>query len=187
MWTSGGIAPPFLTSALDEGEWWASRPCRFTPGERAPGTHRIGDWVGPTAGLDDVKRKIVPLPRFKPRPSGPYLCRQVRKHRYDFLTTLIVALGIMKFNCSLIEQQTGQGRLVLSTTCLACSSSEDSTEAAERSPMDGGGWQRSRFLTLPLRCVPLQHHLGVRLGPEARLGPGIEASQTSPLQPHPMD
>jgi hypothetical protein len=30
---SGGISPPFLTSALDGGEWSASRPCRFTPGE----------------------------------------------------------------------------------------------------------------------------------------------------------
>jgi hypothetical protein len=28
---SGGIAPPFLTSALDGGEWLASRPCPFTP------------------------------------------------------------------------------------------------------------------------------------------------------------
>jgi hypothetical protein len=24
----------------------ASRPCRFTPAERAPGTYKIGDWVG---------------------------------------------------------------------------------------------------------------------------------------------
>jgi hypothetical protein len=43
---SGVIAPPFLTSALDGGEWSASRPCHF-----GPGTHyRIG-WVGPKAGL----------------------------------------------------------------------------------------------------------------------------------------
>jgi hypothetical protein len=27
---SGGTAPPFLTLALDGGEWSASRPCRFT-------------------------------------------------------------------------------------------------------------------------------------------------------------
>jgi hypothetical protein len=25
---------------------------RFTPGERTPGTHWIGGWVGPRAGLD---------------------------------------------------------------------------------------------------------------------------------------
>jgi len=35
-----------LTLALDVGEWWASRPGRFTPGERAPGTHCIEGWVG---------------------------------------------------------------------------------------------------------------------------------------------
>jgi hypothetical protein len=39
IWGSGGIAPPFLTSALDGGEWSASRPCRFTPGERSDGLH----------------------------------------------------------------------------------------------------------------------------------------------------
>jgi hypothetical protein len=36
---SGGVAPPFLTSALGGGEWSASCPGHFTPGERAPGTH----------------------------------------------------------------------------------------------------------------------------------------------------
>jgi hypothetical protein len=51
----------FLTSALVGGEWLASRPGRFTPGERDPGTHWAGGWVGPRAGLDDVeKRKISP-------------------------------------------------------------------------------------------------------------------------------
>jgi hypothetical protein len=37
-----------LTSALDGGEWSASRSGRFTPRERAPGTHWIGGWVGPS-------------------------------------------------------------------------------------------------------------------------------------------
>jgi hypothetical protein len=32
---SGGIAPLFLTSALDGGQWSASRLGRFAPGERA--------------------------------------------------------------------------------------------------------------------------------------------------------
>jgi hypothetical protein len=31
----------FLTSALAAGEWSASRPGRFTPGERDPGIHWI--------------------------------------------------------------------------------------------------------------------------------------------------
>jgi hypothetical protein len=49
----------FLTSALVGGEWSASRPCRFTPGERVPDAHWIGGWVDPRAGLDDAKRKIL--------------------------------------------------------------------------------------------------------------------------------
>jgi hypothetical protein len=60
IWGSGGIAPPFLTSALDGGEWSASSHCLFIPEERAPGTHWIGGWVGPRAGLDAVEtRKIL--------------------------------------------------------------------------------------------------------------------------------
>jgi hypothetical protein len=38
---SGGIAPRILN----------------LQGERAPGTHWIGDWVGPRAGLDAVAEK----------------------------------------------------------------------------------------------------------------------------------
>jgi hypothetical protein len=46
-----------FTSALAVGEWSASRPCRFTPGERALGTQWVGDWVDPIGGLDDVEKK----------------------------------------------------------------------------------------------------------------------------------
>jgi hypothetical protein len=61
----------FLTSALAGGEWSASRPCRFTPGEIDASTHWIGDWVGPRAGLNDVeKRKFVTLPGLELRPLG---------------------------------------------------------------------------------------------------------------------
>jgi len=37
----------FLISALDVDEWLLSRPSRFTPWERAPGTIYIRGWVGP--------------------------------------------------------------------------------------------------------------------------------------------
>jgi hypothetical protein len=47
-----GIAPQFLTSALDGGEWSASRHGCFTPGGRDAGTHWIGGWLGPRIGLD---------------------------------------------------------------------------------------------------------------------------------------
>jgi hypothetical protein len=57
MWESGCIAPTFLASALEGGEWSASHPCHFTPGERAPSTHWIGGWVGPRFGLRPSKLK----------------------------------------------------------------------------------------------------------------------------------
>jgi hypothetical protein len=61
----------FLTSALAGGEWSASRPCRFTSGERVPNTHWTGGWVGPRTGLDDVeKRKFLTLPGLELRPLG---------------------------------------------------------------------------------------------------------------------
>jgi hypothetical protein len=44
-----------LTSALVRGEWSASRPGRFTPGERAPGAHWIEGLVNPWAGMDDME------------------------------------------------------------------------------------------------------------------------------------
>jgi hypothetical protein len=58
----------FLTWALDGGEWSVSRPCRFTPGERTPGTHRIGVWVGRTASLDNVEKVLDPKGNRNPTP-----------------------------------------------------------------------------------------------------------------------
>jgi hypothetical protein len=46
----------FLISALVGDEWSASRLGLFTPRERAPGTHWIGGWVDPKAGLDDMEK-----------------------------------------------------------------------------------------------------------------------------------
>jgi len=51
----------FLTQARDGGELSASRPGRFTSGERASDTYWIGGWVSPRAGLDAVTRKIPSL------------------------------------------------------------------------------------------------------------------------------
>jgi hypothetical protein len=59
----------FFTSALIGGQWSASRPCRFTSGERAPGTQWIGGLVDPRAGVDDVeKKKFLTLPGLELRP-----------------------------------------------------------------------------------------------------------------------
>jgi hypothetical protein len=58
-WRTGAQLHIFLTVALDEGEWSASRPGRFSPKERAPSTHWIGSWVGPRASLDAVVKKKI--------------------------------------------------------------------------------------------------------------------------------
>jgi hypothetical protein len=47
----------FLTSALAGGDWSALRPGRFIPGDTDPGTHWIGGWVNPRAGLDDLEKR----------------------------------------------------------------------------------------------------------------------------------
>jgi hypothetical protein len=50
-------------------EWSASRSGHSAPPRKAAGTHWIGGWVDPRAGLDDVKqRKSHPLQRIKPLP-----------------------------------------------------------------------------------------------------------------------
>jgi hypothetical protein len=57
----------FSTSALDGGEWSASRP-----GERTPGTHSTGGWMAPRAGLyKEAREKILsPLPGIESRSPG---------------------------------------------------------------------------------------------------------------------
>jgi hypothetical protein len=47
----------FLTSTLAGGEWSASRPGRFTPGESSTDANWIGGWVNPRAGLHYVEKK----------------------------------------------------------------------------------------------------------------------------------
>jgi hypothetical protein len=44
---SGCIDPHFL-------DLGTTRPDRIPPGDRAPGTHWIGGWVDPRAGVDDL-------------------------------------------------------------------------------------------------------------------------------------
>jgi hypothetical protein len=67
---SGGIAPLFLTLALDGGEWSASRPDRFTPGERALGIYWIGGLMSPRIGLNLLEEKI---PTFAGNQTPPYI------------------------------------------------------------------------------------------------------------------
>jgi hypothetical protein len=48
--------------ALEGGEWSASCPSHFTPGERDPDTHWISGWVGLAASLDTVEKRQIPNP-----------------------------------------------------------------------------------------------------------------------------
>jgi hypothetical protein len=62
----------FSTSALDGGEWSASRPGRaFTPGERTLGAHCTGGWVGLRAGLDTEARGKILCPCRGSNPDHP--------------------------------------------------------------------------------------------------------------------
>jgi hypothetical protein len=57
-----GVAPSFMTSVPDVGEWLASCPSSIIPGERANGTHWMGGWMGPRVGLESVEKRKIPFP-----------------------------------------------------------------------------------------------------------------------------
>jgi hypothetical protein len=64
----------FFTSALDGDEWLFSRPGCSYPRGKNPGTHWIGGWVSPKAGLDIVaKRKMLPCWKSNPGRPAPSL------------------------------------------------------------------------------------------------------------------
>jgi hypothetical protein len=61
----------FLTSALDGGEWSASRFCHFTLEERASITHWTRCGEDPTAGLDEMEKlKFLTLSGLEIRTLG---------------------------------------------------------------------------------------------------------------------
>jgi hypothetical protein len=60
-----------LTSALDGGEWSASRCGRFIPRRRAPGAHWLGGSVRPRAVLDTVSKGKIPSPSRDSNPDHP--------------------------------------------------------------------------------------------------------------------
>jgi hypothetical protein len=66
------MAPPFLASALDKGDWSASHPNHVTPGEEAPSTPSDRRLVGPQrwSGHCGVKKNFLPLPGIEPLPSS---------------------------------------------------------------------------------------------------------------------
>jgi hypothetical protein len=78
--------------------WWVvsitPRP-RFSPGERTPGTHCTGGWVGPIAGLDtEAAGKILsPLPGIEPRLPG----RPVRSQTLYWLSCFLTLYATKLF------------------------------------------------------------------------------------------
>jgi hypothetical protein len=74
----------FLTSALNEGEWSASHPGRFTPSERDPSTHWIRGCVAPRAGLDAVVKWKIPNPRRESNLRAP-IVKPVASRYTDWL------------------------------------------------------------------------------------------------------
>jgi hypothetical protein len=81
----------FSTSALDGGEWSASRLGRaLAPGKEPPGNHWTRSWVGPRAGLDtEARGKILCLCRALnlDRP----VVQPVARHYTDWATRLTLS------------------------------------------------------------------------------------------------
>jgi hypothetical protein len=80
LWERMYISTHSLTSALDGGEWLTSSPGRFTPRERASGTHWIGGWVGPRAVLDAMVKRKIPFPRRESNPRTPIFQPVVQRY-----------------------------------------------------------------------------------------------------------
>ena len=74
----------FLTSSLDGDEWSTSHPCPFNP-RRNPGTHWLGGWVGPRAGLD-IQRRALPLVPARIQAPKLLACNKCVKQNSLFLT-----------------------------------------------------------------------------------------------------
>jgi hypothetical protein len=72
-WGSGGTAPCIL-DLCTRWSWVVSFTHRpLYPQGKSPGTHWIGGWMGPRAGLDTVAKRKIPCPRpdSHPRYSSP--------------------------------------------------------------------------------------------------------------------
>jgi hypothetical protein len=98
-WGNGGVSTYSLTSALDGGEWSASRPARFNHREKAPGIYWIGGWVGPRAVLDAVMRKI-PSSRRESNPRTPIdqpLAQRYTDWAITALLNLLYDIIVIKF------------------------------------------------------------------------------------------
>jgi hypothetical protein len=78
----------FLTSAVDGGEWSASRPVRALPRGRDPGAQCTRGWVGLRASMDTEVRGKIPCPWQGSNPDRPVV-QPVARHYTDWATRLL--------------------------------------------------------------------------------------------------
>jgi hypothetical protein len=139
-----------FTSVLDGGEWSESRPGRFTPRERDPGTHWLEGCLGPRAVLDAVvKRKIHSLRR-ESNPRTPIV--QLLPQRYtDWTITALIKLlqlweklqnlkGRSIILVTVFQYCTRRNRTSHIKNCLRYFESVKPTVWKE-----GGGWESFRY------------------------------------------
>jgi hypothetical protein len=79
------ISYSFLTSALDGGEWSASRPGRALLPGKDHGTYCTEGWVGPRAGLDTEERGKIHCPCQGSNLDRPVV-QSVARHYIDWAT-----------------------------------------------------------------------------------------------------
>jgi hypothetical protein len=99
-----------LTSALDGGEWPASRSDRFTPRETAPEIRWIGGWVGRRAVLDAAVKRKIPNPSRKLNPGTPIVQPVALRYIPTELSRIILVEGVYNESCQakLISMSTNQ-------------------------------------------------------------------------------
>jgi hypothetical protein len=91
----------YLTSALDGGEWSASRSGRFTPRERDPGTHWIGGWVGSRAVLEAVVKRKIPNPHRESNLRTP-IVQPVAQSYTNWAKRLSMCQGLVDGVCCIL-------------------------------------------------------------------------------------
>jgi len=91
-----------VNSALDGGEWSASRPGSFTPGERDPGALSTGSWVSPRVRLDAVGRRKLRCPCRKSNPGSPAYSSVSQSRYYSIIIIIIIMTTIILQNNSVL-------------------------------------------------------------------------------------
>jgi hypothetical protein len=85
-----------FTSVLCGDEWSA-----LSPRVRVPGTHCIGGWVGPRAGLDAVVKRKIPSSHRKSNPRTP-IVQPIAQRYTDWALTALGPLNFSVTNCALM-------------------------------------------------------------------------------------